>query len=77
VELEKQLDWRALAACRGMSTSVFFPPKGKYSPEAHAACRGCAVRPECMTEAIHSALEGVWGGTTEQQRRSVKLRQIE
>jgi WhiB family redox-sensing transcriptional regulator len=68
-------DWRASAACRGVPTSVFFPEQGSYVAEAFAICGRCEVRRQCEEEAIRSGFEGVWGGTTELQRRSIKRRQ--
>jgi WhiB family redox-sensing transcriptional regulator len=38
-------------------------------------CGDCPVRPECLMEALVNRIEwGIWGGTTERQRRRM-LRQ--
>jgi WhiB family redox-sensing transcriptional regulator len=66
--------WRALAACRGMDTDLFFPEgRGRTlrSREliAKNVCSACPVARECREEA--STLPerfGIWGGLTENER---------
>ncbi len=73
--------WRRLAACRGVATDLFFPA-GDVAPEpvaqaeqAKAICRGCVVREECLQFALATHQEfGVWGGTTESERRTIRRR---
>lgn len=66
-------DWRTQAACRGMSTEAFYPPEDATLGEAAAVskaaikvCAGCPVRDLCLKDADEY---GVWGGTTQSQRR--------
>ena len=73
--------WRALAACRGVATDLFFPA-GDVAPEpvaqaerAKSICQGCVVREECLQFALATHQEfGVWGGTTESERRALRRR---
>ena len=61
-------------ACRGVSTALFFPPKGEnYTrDEARAVCRQCPVREECLDYAFRThMLYGIWGGLTENERRQL------
>lgn len=50
-------------------------PEGADQKRARAVCMGCAVRSECLAEALDNRIEwGVWGGMTERERRQL-LRQ--
>lgn len=47
----------------------------RFSPAAAAVrvCRGCPVRTQCLEFALSARLDyGVWGGLTEQERRSLR-----
>ena len=70
--LNAEDSWWTLAACRGMATETFFPNDNAYSITAQLVCNGCSVKSECVEEALRAGLEGVWGGTTEQQRRTMR-----
>lgn len=62
--------WRDFAACRGLSWETFFPSRGDSTAEAKAICAGCAVREPCLDYALRTIIrEGVWGATSERQRR--------
>lgn len=69
-------EWRKQAACRGMDPNLFFVDRGdtKKCREARAICEPCPVKAECLQYAIDldSHLEGVWGGTTERERRGLR-----
>ena len=60
-------DWQAHAACRDLHPDVFFDgPLGR----AKAVCATCTVKADCLAYALPDpSLLGVWGGTTERQRR--------
>lgn len=63
-------DWRTRGACVDMDPDLFFPEPDEPADEALAACSGCPVRRECLAAALVSReAYGVWGGTTEQDRR--------
>lgn len=67
--------WKALGACRGLSTELFFPENDKDAGPAKAVCATCPVRPECLDFAIKNRQgNGVWGGTSEQERRDIARR---
>jgi WhiB family redox-sensing transcriptional regulator len=69
--------WRREAACRDTNTELFFPV-GKSGParvqtaHAKAVCAPCPVKTECLEEALENGLEGVWGGTTDDERRAAR-----
>lgn len=66
--------WRALAACRGLDTDLFYP-EGRGSTLrareqiAKNICMSCPVAQQCR-EAAASLPEryGIWGGLTESER---------
>jgi WhiB family redox-sensing transcriptional regulator len=62
--------WRNRAACRGLDPEVFFPTSEDEAEEARSICAMCAVRQMCLEHAlVHREHEGIWGGTTERERR--------
>lgn len=67
--------WGLEAACRGMDPEVFFPPGDADVSEALRVCRVCPVRQECLEWALSTRERfGIWGGTTEQERRRIMRR---
>lgn len=76
--VDQSTGWRALAACSGYPDSLFFP-QGEID-EAHTAmaleiCAGCKVSEDCLEYALESnQRSGIWGGTTEKERRSLRRR---
>ena len=69
--------WRDDALCRGFDIGVFFPDEGDADAIAHAKdiCKACPVLEDCLSYAVeHNQTDGIWGGTTRQERR--KLRRI-
>lgn len=75
---ERATDWRDKAACRTADPAVFFPigttgPAVQQAEKAKAVCRGCPVVTECLDWALNSGEEnGIWGGLTEDARRSLQ-----
>jgi WhiB family transcriptional regulator, redox-sensing transcriptional regulator len=69
-DLIKRPAWMPRAACSGMPLKVFFPPLGRTAAAARAVCSTCSVQPDCLNYArADSDTGGVWGGTTERERR--------
>ena len=69
--------WRDDAVCRGFEISVFFPDESDAAAITHAKeiCGTCPVRQDCLSYAVeHNQTDGIWGGTTRQERR--RLRRI-
>ena len=72
-------DWRDHAACREMDPDLFFPigTAGEslvQIDEAREVCRTCPVCGPCLRWALDSGSAGVWGGTTEDERRTLRRR---
>jgi WhiB family transcriptional regulator, redox-sensing transcriptional regulator len=68
-------DWRSMAACRTADPEIFFPEAGAYSGrQAKLTCSRCPVRAECLQFALdHGEEFGIWAGTTERERRGLRL----
>jgi WhiB family transcriptional regulator, redox-sensing transcriptional regulator len=73
--------WRTEAACSSLDTNLFFPDPDTDQdvlPQIAAAkgiCAGCPVRQSCLEFAIRTRqLDGVWGGHTPEERRSIRRR---
>ena len=65
--------WQSSASCNGVDSAVFFPERGASVLPALAICGNCAVSPECLSYAMErSHLVGIWGGTSERQRRLLR-----
>ncbi len=65
--------WEQIAACRGIDSSIFFPDDEDDNAElAKQICHGCSVATPCLEYAITvREKEGVWGGATQRERRSI------
>jgi len=62
--------WQEGASCYGLDPEVFFPTTEAEAGLALSYCSICPVRSVCLAWAIQNGERyGVWGGTTEQQRR--------
>ncbi|MFE7559147.1 WhiB family transcriptional regulator [Kitasatospora sp. NPDC057500] len=75
------MNWRESARCRGTDPELFFPigsgtsfPTIVQSEEAKAVCGRCPVSRQCLERALEAPVEGIWGGTTEAERRALRRR---
>lgn len=65
--------WAGQAACKGCDPDLWFPERGNGTREAKAICHTCPVETACRDYALRWAIEyGVWGGTTPDQRRTIR-----
>lgn len=68
------------AACSTADPELFFPisssgPAARQIRRAKAICAQCEIRRACLDYAIDAGpIQGVWGGTTERERRLLKQR---
>ena len=68
-------DWRSDALCAQVGGDIWFPPKGASVTAARTICGHCAVRSECLTDALlDGEQQGVRAGMTERERRQMKQR---
>ena len=70
--------WRGRSACRDSDPDIFFPigitgPALEQIETARRICTACDVNEECLEFALATNQEaGVWGGTTEEERRKLR-----
>lgn len=71
-------DWREKASCRSVDPDLFFPVGTTgialvQIEHAKSVCNQCDVRQACLDFAIQTNQEsGVWGGTSEEERRKLR-----
>jgi WhiB family redox-sensing transcriptional regulator len=71
------MDWKALGNCRGEDPNSFYPENNRWAEqERKKICRGCPVFAQCMDHAIRYDELGIWGGTTDRERRKIKARYV-
>lgn len=74
------MSWRDLAACNDFDPDLFFPAGDTGSAasqivEAKRICAECPVKTDCLAYAVETnQINGIWGGTTEQERRLIRRR---
>ena len=72
------LSWKVAGACRFASTDLFFPASDTEAGPAKAVCESCRVQVECLEYALSvREPEGIWGGRTFAERRSILRRRRE
>ena len=63
-------EWTTDALCAEVDPELFYPETGAPNRDAKRICGRCDVRPECLAYALANRERfGVWGGTTERERR--------
>lgn len=77
-EIERRSDaWRGNAACLGMDPAMFFPERGDSQTlaRAKAVCDGCPVKDDCLEYNLFEK-DGVYGGTSDRDRRALRRRRL-
>lgn len=79
--------WMSAGACAGLAPAdrkCFFPSqrhsvaRDRMILEAKMHCWGCPVQAECLEYALAAKMKGIWGGSTEKDRKVIiKARQAE
>ncbi|MFD7966657.1 WhiB family transcriptional regulator [Streptomyces zaomyceticus] len=68
-------DWIENAVCRAADAENLFV-QGSAQNQAKAICSDCSVRTRCLAYALDNRIEhGIWGGTTERERRRLLRRE--
>jgi len=64
--------WMLGARCRDLPPVIFFPSDGVGVEVARRYCAECPVRAECLEFALEHRIDhGVWGGSSERERRRI------
>jgi WhiB family transcriptional regulator, redox-sensing transcriptional regulator len=71
------MGWMSRGACRGADPELFFPiaangPALQQISAAKRICLRCPVRPACLSFGLKTLPEGIWGGTTPEERRIMR-----
>jgi WhiB family redox-sensing transcriptional regulator len=70
-------EWHERAACRGVGVDVFVVGRGEQYDTGRLLCEGCVVREECLEVALADPeLRGLWGGTSEVQRKALRRQRV-
>lgn len=64
--------WHAEALCRGEDPKVFYPDPPQAGLAATRICQPCPAQVACLAWALEHDEQGVWGGTTAEQRRTMR-----
>lgn len=71
------VEWMDDALCREVGPEPFFPDSDISPRDALEICHRCDVEIECLTFALTiGPVSGIWGGTTEADRRRLKRRRV-
>ncbi|TXS41786.1 WhiB family transcriptional regulator [Streptomyces sp. OR43] len=78
------MNWRVRGLCLREDPELFFPvgsinsgPVTIQTEDAKAVCRRCPVMQRCLAWAVEMGpVEGIWGGTTERERRALRRRPV-
>ena len=74
------MDWRHHALCRNEDPELFFPigttgPAATQVEQAKTVCGRCPAIEPCLSWALETGQDaGVWGGTSEDERRALARR---
>jgi len=67
-------EWTQQARCAGEEPELWFSVIPSEQARAVEICQECPVQAACLSEALASNAEGIWGGLTEDEIRSLKRR---
>lgn len=76
---EDPTSWMVRGACRGADPELFFPIslRGRAMEQinyAKAVCGRCPVARSCLSYALRTTPDGIWGGTTSEERIAIRVR---
>jgi WhiB family redox-sensing transcriptional regulator len=64
--------WMTEGLCRDLAPGVFFPSDGVGVDRARRICNDCPVKAPCLEYALENRIDhGVWGATSERERRRI------
>lgn len=60
--------------CAQTDPELFFPDKGESPATAKQLCQDCPLIRDCLAYGLRFKVFGVWGGTTDQDRRALRAK---
>ena len=74
-EATTEAAWMAGGSCRNHPPATFFPSDGVGVERARKICATCPSQEPCLEYALVNRIDhGVWGGTSERERRRILKR---
>lgn len=67
--------WMSEAVCATVDPELFFPETAGSRiqiMQAKTICGGCPVIDDCLTEGLKLIHDGIWGGATVNERKSIR-----
>jgi WhiB family redox-sensing transcriptional regulator len=72
-EEDRHWHWQEQGICTQTNPDSFHPAEGGNNVRAKDVCRHqCPVRADCLCFALDNPVTGIWGGTSENERRRIK-----
>jgi WhiB family redox-sensing transcriptional regulator len=73
----RSFDWMSQGACQREDPELFFPIAANGAARnqvdaAKAVCRACAVCAACLAFGLKTGQDGIWGGTTSEERAAIR-----
>lgn len=72
----KYPDTTGFEPCATTDPEIWFPERSnqylKVMAIAKSLCHTCPIMYDCAQYAIHTDVEGVWGGTNEKERKAIQ-----
>lgn len=65
-------NWRDEANCATTDPDIFIPEVGGNTEYAKSICLACPVREMCLQWAVDNFERGIWGGTSDRERRKIR-----
>lgn len=71
---DKELVWKKDAKCKNKGAEFFFPSRYDQLAIRNAKefCKGCPVMEPCLEFGLTLHVHGVWGGTSELERKRIR-----
>lgn len=66
------MSWQDRGNCLGSEPELFFPLQGQTQSPAKKICEVCEVRVECLEYALAEHEPGIYGQTSERERRTIR-----
>ncbi len=82
LDQDPDVSWRKHASCRDTDPDLFFPVGTtglavSQIDEAKAVCMGCPAQIQCLEFALIANQDtGVWGGSSEEERRQLRRKYL-
>ena len=64
-------EWKQYGNCKDSDLDIFFSDDMHDVKIAKSICENCPVKDPCLAYAIRNRARGIWGGTSERQRRNM------